>query len=62
MVDLPEGLIDRPGGDESGSIAENVLEGFTRSPAGACWLCRPTDQDSNVESKECLALFRMLVF
>jgi hypothetical protein len=27
-----------------------------------CWLCRPTDQDSNVESKECLALFRMLVF
>jgi hypothetical protein len=20
-----------------------------------CWLCRPTDQDSNVESKECLA-------
>jgi hypothetical protein len=28
----------------------------------ACWLCRPTDQDSNVESKECLAFFRMLVF
>jgi hypothetical protein len=27
-----------------------------------CWLCRPTDQDSNVESKECLAFFRMLVF
>jgi hypothetical protein len=27
-----------------------------------CWLCRPTDQDSNVESKECLAIFRMLVF
>jgi RNase H-like domain found in reverse transcriptase/Reverse transcriptase (RNA-dependent DNA polymerase) len=30
--------------------------------AGNCWLCRPTDQDSNVESKECLAFFRMLVF
>jgi hypothetical protein len=27
-----------------------------------CWLCRPTDQDSNVESKECLAFFRMPVF
>jgi hypothetical protein len=27
-----------------------------------CWLCRPTDQDSNVESKECLAFFRMLLF
>jgi hypothetical protein len=33
-------------------------------PLGAegCWLCRPTDQDGNVESKECLAFFRMLVF
>jgi Chromo (CHRromatin Organisation MOdifier) domain len=26
-------------------------------PAELCWLCRPTDQDSNVESKECLAFF-----
>jgi hypothetical protein len=36
-----------------------TLEGIYVS---LCWLCRPTDQDSNVESKECLAFFRMLVF
>jgi hypothetical protein len=33
-----------------------------RERPALCWLCRPTDQDSNVESKECLAIFRMLVF
>jgi hypothetical protein len=34
MANVPEGLFDRPRGDESGSIAENVFMDFTRPPAG----------------------------
>jgi hypothetical protein len=40
----------------------NLLHIIFRFVPHDCWLCRPTDQDSNVESKECLVFFRMLVF
>jgi hypothetical protein len=35
IADLPEGIFDRPSGDELGSFAENVFEDLTRPPAGA---------------------------
>jgi hypothetical protein len=53
---------------DTGATSSAVTRSFVTMLQGEgyrvsiCWLCRPTDQDSNVESKECLALFRMLVF
>jgi hypothetical protein len=43
-------------------VLECDMNNYSQWRRWFCWLCRPTDQDSNVESKECLAFFRMLVF
>jgi hypothetical protein len=64
-------LSEKHFGNEADGGNGGYANGNGSGPAGApqarpqgskCWLCRPTDQDSNVESKECLAFFRMLVF